>query len=172
MAEGEPWLRWADLRLDGPRFAEAVVSMAAVLCKYRDEWADAVVEAPPDGLLAMARSAVEQRRSLLADGASLAEAAVEMALEGELRRLAGVVVPRLPIDDWRRPTCPFCGSAPAPALLEPSVAGATCSAGGVSPAGPSAGRGAPSAATMPISGTTALTTQPIACASVLFAKIA
>ncbi len=123
MAEGEPWLRWDDLRLDGPRFAEAVVGMAAVLRKYRDEWADAAVEAPPDDLLAMARAAVEQRCSLLTDGASLTEAAVEMALEGELRRLAGVVVPHLPVDDWRRAACPFCGSAPALALLEPSVGG-------------------------------------------------
>ncbi|MDH7488526.1 MAG: formate dehydrogenase accessory protein FdhE [Anaerolineae bacterium] len=123
MAEGEPWLRWADLRLDGTRFAEAVAGMAAVLRKYRDEWADAAVEAPPDDLLAISRTAVEQRRSLLTDGASLAEAAVEMALEGELRRLAGVVVPHLPIDDWRRATCPFCGSAPVLALLEPSVGG-------------------------------------------------
>ncbi|MGB9593760.1 MAG: hypothetical protein ACPL7R_06455, partial [Anaerolineae bacterium] len=47
MAEGEPWLRWADLRLDGPRFAEAVVGMAAVLRRYRDEWSDVAVEAPP-----------------------------------------------------------------------------------------------------------------------------
>lgn len=123
MAQGEPWLQWDDLRLDGVHFAQAVVDMAAVLRKYRDEWADAAVEAPPNDLLAMARAAVEQRRSLLTDGASLTEAAVEMALEGELRRLAGVVVPHLPIDDWRRPSCPFCGGAPALALLEPSVGG-------------------------------------------------
>lgn len=123
MDEGEPWLQWADLRLDGAHFAEAVLTMAAVLRKYRDEWADAAVEAPPDALLAMARSAVEQRRSLLTDNASLTEVAVEMTLEGELRRLAGVVVPHLPIGDWRRAWCPFCGSAPALALLEPSVGG-------------------------------------------------
>ncbi len=124
MAQGEPWLQWDDLQLDGVHFATAVVDMATVLRKYRDEWADAAVEAPPGDLLAMARAAVEQRRSLLTDNdASLTEAAVEMALEGELRRLAGVVVPRLPIGDWRRPSCPFCGSAPALALLEPSVGG-------------------------------------------------
>ncbi len=123
MAEGAPWVRWEDLRLDGVRFAEAVVHMAEILRKYRDEWADAAVESPPDALLALAHAAVEQRRSLLADSGSLTEAAVEMALEGELRRLAGAVVPRLPLDNWRRPVCPFCGSAPVLALLEPSVGG-------------------------------------------------
>lgn len=123
MAQGEPWLQWDDLRLDGIHFAEAVVDMATVLRKYRDEWANAAVESPPDDLLAMARRAAEQRRSLLTDGASLTEAAVEMALEGKLRRLAEIVVPHLPIDDWRRSACPFCGSVPTLALLEPSVGG-------------------------------------------------
>lgn len=123
MANGEPWLCWDDLQLDGTRFAEAVAGMAAALRKYREEWAGVAEEASPEDLLAMARSAVEQRRSLLTDGASLTEAAVEMALEGELRRLAGKVVPHLPLDDWRRPACPFCGSSPVLAILEPSVGG-------------------------------------------------
>lgn len=123
LADGIPWLRWDDLHLDGTHFAETVVRMADVLRRYREEWADVPVEALPADIMAMARAAVEQRRSLLADGASLTEAAVEMALEGELRRLAGAVVPHLPLDEWRRPACPFCGSAPALALLEPSVGG-------------------------------------------------
>lgn len=123
MDEGVPWLRWEDLRLDSVRFAEAVVRMAEILRKYRDEWADAAVVAPPDDLLALARAAVEGRQSLLTDDASLTEAAVEMALEGELRHMARTVVPHLPLDNWRRPACPFCGSAPVLALLEPSVGG-------------------------------------------------
>jgi len=123
LAKGIPWLRWSDLRLEGNLFADEVARMAAVLRKYRQEWADAAVETTPASLVALAQAAVEERRSLLADGASLTEAAVEMALEGELRRLAEAVVPHLPVDEWRRPTCPFCGSAPVLAVLEPSVGG-------------------------------------------------
>ena len=121
LAEGTPWLRFDDLALDENGFARAVRQIAAVLQQYRQEWAGEAVSADPAELLALAQKAVEGRRSLIQDETGLTEASVELAIEAEMRRMAGRVASRLDLDQWRRGKCPFCGSAPALSLLEPSV---------------------------------------------------
>jgi formate dehydrogenase maturation protein FdhE len=121
LAEGIPWLHFDDLALGETTFAHAVRQVAAVLRQHRQEWVGEEVSEDPAALLMLARTAVEGRRSLIGDQTSLAEASVEMAIEAEMRRLAGRVAPHLELDLWRRGSCPFCGSPPALSLLEPSV---------------------------------------------------
>jgi len=121
LAEGTPWLRFDDLALGQDDFAEAVLGIAAVLRRYRLEWANNALTADPAGLLSLARTAVEGRRSLIEDNSGLAEASVELAVQRAMRRLAGRVTPQLDLENWRRGDCPFCGSAPALSLLEPAV---------------------------------------------------
>lgn len=121
LAEGTPWLRFDDLALHPGDFVHAVRQMAEVLQRYREDWAGQSMQADPEALLALARRAVEGRESLITDEANLMEASVELAIEAEMRQLAGHVVPDLGLDQWRRGQCPFCGSPPALSLLEPSV---------------------------------------------------
>ena len=121
LADGTPWLRFEDLALDRDSFAETVRSIAAVLQRHRVEWAGASLPTDPEELLALARKAVESRTSLIGEASGLAEASVELAVQGDMRRLASQVTPRLDLANWRRGHCPFCGSPPALSLLEPSV---------------------------------------------------
>jgi formate dehydrogenase accessory protein FdhE len=121
LAEGTPWLRFDDLALDANDLVHAVREIAAVLQQYRQEWKGEEVRADPAELLALAQKAVEGHRSLIQDETGLTEASVELAIEAEMRRLAGRVSSHLDLDQWRRGHCPFCGSPPALSLLEPSV---------------------------------------------------
>ena len=121
LADGTPWLRFDDLALHPGGFVDAVLQIAEVLQKYREDWAGQSVQADPEALLALARAAVEGRESLITDEANLTEASVELAIEAEMRQLARRVVPHLGLDQWRRGQCPLCGSPPALSLLEPPV---------------------------------------------------
>ena len=118
LAEGIPWLHFEDLALEQHEFAEAARGIAAVLRRHRLEWADDALPADPARLLALARTAVEGRRSLIGDDSGLVEASVELAVQRAMRSLAGRVTPHLDLENWRRGECPFCGSPPVLSLLE------------------------------------------------------
>ena len=121
LAEGKPWLHFEDLALDPSRLEDQVRRIAVVLQRHRQEWSTEDVKTDPAALLALARKAVEGRRSLIGEDTGLTEASVELVVAAEMRRLAGHVTPHLELEQWRRGNCPFCGSPPALSLLEPSV---------------------------------------------------
>lgn len=121
LAEGKPWVRFEDLELDPIRLAAQVSQIAVVLRRHRQEWDGEDIQTDQSALLALARKAVEGRRSLIGEDTGLTEAAVELVVAAEMRRLAGQVTPHLELAQWRRGNCPFCGSPPALSLLEPSV---------------------------------------------------
>ena len=120
-AEGTPWLRFEDLALAPDHSAALVRQMADVLRRHRSDWAGETLESDSRALLTLARSALEGRKPLLQGDEGLTAAAVELSVQAAMRPLAAQIVPRLDLEQWRRETCPFCGSAPALALLEPSI---------------------------------------------------
>ena len=123
LLQGLPLLSFAQLPVEGERFARLASTVAQLLIGYDPELVGQTVPDSPAECLALARQRFEEGQVTGEPGeepgeVTLAQVSVDLALRPYLEWAAEQVLPYVDQQRWRRGYCPVCGGAPDFATFE------------------------------------------------------
>jgi formate dehydrogenase maturation protein FdhE len=126
LLRGLPLLSFAQLPVEGERFARLVSTVAQLLMGYDPDLAGQTVPDGPAECLALAQQRFEEgqvggEQKGEPEEATLAQVSVDLALKPYLEWAAEQVLPHVDQQRWRRSYCPVCGGAPDFATLDAEV---------------------------------------------------
>ncbi len=126
LLQGLPLLSFAQLPVEGERFAKLVSTVAQLLTGYDPELVGQTVPDSHAECLALAQQRFEdgqatRKQSGEPEEPTLAQASADLALKPYLEWAAEQVLPYVDQQRWRRGYCPVCGGAPDFATLDAEV---------------------------------------------------
>jgi len=126
LLQGLPLLSFAQLPVEGERFAKLVSTVAQLLTGYDPDLVGQTVPDSPAECLALAQQRFKegQANDVQKDDqeeVTLTQMSVDLALKPYLEWAAEQVLPYVDQQLWRRGYCPICGGAPDFATLDAEV---------------------------------------------------
>jgi len=126
LQQGLPLLSFAQLPIEEGRFANQVGKMVQVLTDYDPDLEAQAAPGNADECLTLARQRFEQAQvvegpSTEQDQITLAQFAVDLALQPYLEWAAEQMLPYVNHEEWKQGYCPICGAPPDLATLDEKV---------------------------------------------------